>query len=59
MKLEWMTVLIAAMAVNADNAQQSDQLNVVLIVADDLGVGDVGCYGSKMISTPNVVLRGF
>jgi len=30
-------------------------LNVVLIVADDLGVGDVGCYGDEgRIPTPNL-----
>lgn len=28
--------------------------NVVLIVADDLGFGDLGCYGSERIPTPNV-----
>lgn len=28
--------------------------NVVVIYADDLGYGDVGCNGAKSISTPNV-----
>lgn len=30
------------------------QPNVVLIVADDLGIGDIGCYGSRAIPTPNL-----
>jgi arylsulfatase A-like enzyme len=30
--------------------------NIIIIYADDLGYGDIGCYGASTISTPNIDL---
>lgn len=44
------TVICAAVAMAADTRPP----NIIFILADDLGYGDVGCYGQKLIQTPNL-----
>src|SRR2546423_616537 len=44
-------LLSAAPAAHAETARK---LNVVLILADDLGWADLGCYGSRFHRTPHL-----
>jgi len=44
----------AALLPIACEAAEKRQPNVVLIYADDLGYGDVGCYGATKVATPNI-----
>ena len=35
-------------------APKSDRPNIIFILCDDMGYGDLACYGQKHILTPNI-----
>ena len=51
-KLCWISICFALLCLTA--SAHAREPNIVFILADDLGYGDVGCYGQKQIQTPNI-----
>lgn len=49
-----MTLAFLLAALSTACCQAAERLNVVFILADDLGWGDTGCYGQQKIPTPNI-----
>jgi arylsulfatase A-like enzyme len=45
---------LLAFVLSAVHAHAKRKPNIIFILADDLGYGDVGCYGQKTIQTPNL-----
>src|SRR3954447_21953344 len=45
---------LGTLAVAGNAAQTTERPSVVVILADDLGIGDLSCFGAKDIRTPNL-----
>lgn len=44
----------AAASEGARRAETARKPNIIFIMSDDLGYGEVGCFGQKIIQTPNI-----
>ncbi|TRX60957.1 sulfatase-like hydrolase/transferase, partial [Carboxylicivirga sp. M1479] len=51
------TIMVTLSACKTNSTEKSKELvqpNIIYILADDLGYGELGCYGQKKIETPNI-----
>lgn len=54
MKTPKFLLLIPGLCAMAVSGFANGKPNVIYILADDLGMGDLGCYGQKKLKTPNI-----
>lgn len=47
-------VVICAMSLFSHGAEGARKPNIVVITSDNLGYGDVGCFGSDVVKTPRI-----
>lgn len=45
---------VVSLALASVGFGQTAKPNIIFILADDLGYGELGCYGQKLIQTPNI-----
>jgi len=52
--MKYLIAIIFLLPVISAIAQKNQKPNIIFIFADDLGYGDIGCYGQQKIETPNI-----
>jgi arylsulfatase A len=50
----WCLPLLFCLGLCSPSRGEPPPPNVIFILADDLGYGDLGCFGQKLIKTPNI-----
>ena len=48
------SVMFCSCQTEHEENQEPSKPNIIFILADDLGYGDLGCYGQQLIETPNI-----
>ncbi|CAM4399063.1 unnamed protein product [Lepidochelys olivacea] len=54
LQLQWSWLVILLVSCLRTYASRASKPNILLMMADDLGLGDVGCYGNDKVRTPNI-----